>query len=143
MADLFLLDTNILVHFIRSDALWQRLRREYALLLVEPTPQISIVSDGELRSLAHQFNWQTDNRSQMNFALSYFRRTTIDHPAILEAYAVIDAFSKRIGHAMGQNDVWIAATATAIGAKLLTTDRDYDPISPMFLDRIWIDPSKT
>lgn len=41
---------------------------------------------------------------------------------------------------MGKNDLWIAATAAAMGATLLTTDRDFDRLAPRFLSRIWIDP---
>jgi hypothetical protein len=91
VADLFLLDTNILVHFVRSDRVWERVRKAYSPLLSEPRPIVSVISDGELRSLAYQFNWQSDKRSQMHFCLGYFQRTSIDHPAILEAYAIIDS----------------------------------------------------
>ena len=41
---------------------------------------------------------------------------------------------------MGKNDVWIAATAAVTGATLLTTDRDFDRLTPQFLTRVWIDP---
>jgi tRNA(fMet)-specific endonuclease VapC len=143
MADLLLLDTNILVHFVRSDPLWHRIRTRFSLMTIEPLPMISVVADGEIRSLAHQFNWKTDKTSQMRFALGYFQRVTIDTARTLEAYAAIDAYSQRIGQPMGKNDVWIAATANATGAKLLTTDHDFDILSPTFLDRIWIDLTTT
>jgi predicted nucleic acid-binding protein len=58
----------------------------------------------------------------------------------LDAYAEIDDHSRRNGIAMSKNDVWIAATARAAGARLLTTDRDFDHLSPAFLARDWIDP---
>lgn len=143
MADLYLLDTNILVHFVRADALWQRIRAEYSLMTIEPTPMISVIADGELRSLSHQFNWAADKLSQMRFALKFFRRLTLDNPDLLDAYAIIDSYTQRIGCPMGKNDVWIAATAQSTRARLLTTDRDFDAISPKFVDRIWIDPTIT
>ncbi len=48
---LLILDTNILVHNVRQDVMWEKLREDYQLLVVEPTPLISIVTAGELRSL--------------------------------------------------------------------------------------------
>lgn len=51
------LDTNILVRYVRRDAVWERVRGAYNLLLVEPTPIISVATEGELRSLALQFGW--------------------------------------------------------------------------------------
>ena len=141
MSELYILDTNILVHLVRADAVWQRIRGKHALLLRDPRPVISVVTDGELRSLAYQFHWQSDKRSQMEFVLGYFSRATIDHPRILDAYAVLDAHTQGLGHPMGKNDLWIAATAHATGACLLTTDRDFDQLSPQFLNREWLDPS--
>ncbi len=41
---------------------------------------------------------------------------------------------------MGKNDLWIAATASVMQARLLTTDKDFDKLVPQFLARDWIDP---
>ena len=38
-------------------------------------------------------------------------------------------------------DRWIAATAKAADATLLTTDKDFDPLHPRYVERIWIDPA--
>jgi predicted nucleic acid-binding protein len=38
--------------------------------------------------------------------------------------------------------LWIAATAHATGARLLTTDHDFDHLDPTFLARDWIDPER-
>lgn len=46
------------------------------------------------------------------------------------------------GRAMGKNDRWIAATAAATGATLLTTDRDFDHLTSLLLTRHWIDPAR-
>src|SRR5258707_11440967 len=106
--DPYLLDTNILVHFVRSDAIWRHIRATYSPLLVDPRPLISIVTVGELRSLANQFGWQAAKRSQMDFVSSYFRRISIDADRILDAYGMIDAHTQNIGQPMGKNDLWIA-----------------------------------
>lgn len=61
---------------------------------------------------------------------------------ILEIYAEMDAFLERSGKPIQQNDVWIAATAAVTGSHLLTTDKDFDPLYPAYLDRTWIDPQQ-
>jgi tRNA(fMet)-specific endonuclease VapC len=138
---LYLLDTNVLVHLIRGDAVWVRVRATYQPLLIAQRPIISVVTAGELRSLALQFNWQAEKIDQMEFYLGYWKRVSIDDAEIIRAYAVIDAHCQRIGQPLGKNDVWIAATASVMGSRLLTTDKDFDRLDPLFLSRDWIDPN--
>jgi tRNA(fMet)-specific endonuclease VapC len=66
---------------------------------------------------------------------------SIDDSEIIRAYAVIDAHSQRTGQPLGKNDAWIAATASVTGARLLTTDKDFDRLDPLFLLHDWIDPN--
>jgi predicted nucleic acid-binding protein len=141
MGDLYLLDTNVLVHYVRSDEVWARIQARYSLLLADPRPMICVVTAGELRSLAFQFNWQALRLSQMDFIVNYFDWVNIDRRSVLESYALIDAHSQSIGRKMGKNDLWIAAATRALGATLLTTDRDFDPIHPGLIQREWIDPT--
>ncbi len=115
---LYLLDTNVLVHLVRGDAVWVRVRATYQPLLADPRPILSVVSAGELRSLALQFNWQAQKIDQMEFCLGYFPRVSIDDEEIVRAYAMIDAHAQRAGHPLGKNDAWIAATASVTGARL-------------------------
>lgn len=141
MGTLYLLDTNILVHYVRDSPVWARIRDEYQLLLIEPTPVICVVTVGELRSLAYQWEWEEKKRSQMEFALGYFGIVNIDTPDILEGYALIDSHLESRGQSLGKNDLWIAATTTASGARLITTDHDFDRLHGTFIDRDWIDPN--
>ena len=134
----YLLDTNILVHYVRADAVWDRIRAEYNLFATEPTPLISVVTVGELRSLAAQYRWGTTKLDQTAFALGYFERIPIAADDLIDAYAVIDSTMAARGHFLGKNDLWIAATAAVTGATLLTTDGDFDPLAPQFLSRIRI-----
>ena len=140
MATLYLLDTNILVHLIRGDALGHYIRTTSAPLLTEPRPCISIVTEGELRSLALQWQWGTRRAEQMRFVLHYFWRIPLETPDVLMAYATIDAYSEQTDRSMGKNDVWIAAAAHVLGACLLTTDKDFDHLHPTLITRDWIDP---
>ncbi len=136
MATLYLLDTNILVHLVRRDATGLLVQNQYQPLMIEPRPLISVVTAGELRSLAYQFRWGNQKRDQALYFLDYFRQISIDHPDIVEAYAVMDAFSAHVGRSMGKNDAWIAATAKIMGATILTTDGDFEHLTPQFIDRI-------
>ena len=141
MGELFVLDTNVLVHYVRGGEVWRRIQGKYSLLVADPQPLISAVSVGELRSLAFQFNWQIARRTQMEFILNYFEWINIDREAVLRHYAMIDAYTRKHGRPMGKNDLWIAATARATGARILTTDRDFDFIHSLFIRREWIDPT--
>jgi predicted nucleic acid-binding protein len=75
-----LLDTNVLVHLVRGDAVWARVRSTYRPLLLDSRPIISVVAEGELRSLALQFNWKAEKIDQMEFYLGYLQRVSIDDP---------------------------------------------------------------
>lgn len=136
ISPLYLLDTNILVHYVRGSPVWQRVNAAHGLLTVTPTPRYCVVSDGEIRSLALQWRWGAKKVDQMDFCLGYFQSQTIERPRVMEMYAVIDAYCESVGQSMGKNDLWIAAT---VGAALITTDRDFDRIAPQFLNHIWVD----
>ena len=137
---LYLLDTNILVHCVREDALWAEIREAYQLLLIDPTPMISVVSAGELRSLSEQLSWGKNKLDRMEFILGYFDEMPIDSRNLVEAYAEIDCHLIRRGLRMGKNDLWIAASAVVNNARLLTTDRDFDPLDSHYLSLELIAP---
>lgn len=42
---------------------------------------------------------------------------------------------------LGQNDMWIAATAHVLDCELVTTDKDFDHLHGAKLRRRWIDPN--
>lgn len=141
MNTLYILDTNILVHYVRDGKVWSRIQASYNLLLTQPTPGISVVTIGELKSLALQFQWQAAKRDRLDFIVDYFKPYALDDDAIIDTYALIDSQMKRQGIPMGKNDLWIAATTSFLGATLLTTDRDFDCLTPLYIQRDWIDPT--
>lgn len=138
---IYLLDTNILIHAVRGGAVWERIKAACNPLMAEPRPSICIVSDGELRSFAHQNNWGDFKQNQTMFLLDYFARAQIDALPILELYAEIDTGSRRHSVRMGKNDLWIAAVAAANNLTLVTTDRDFDHLHGVFLSRLYINPA--
>jgi tRNA(fMet)-specific endonuclease VapC len=64
----------------------------------------------------------------------------INREPIIDHYVEIDHRSRSVGRKMNQNDLWIAASAAATGATLLTTDRDFDHLDPSIVRSVWIDP---
>ncbi len=52
---------------------------------------------------------------------------------LLDAYADLYFEDQHTGHKSGQNDLWIAATAKATGAVLLTCDGDFVWMSPRLI----------
>jgi predicted nucleic acid-binding protein len=138
----YLLDSNILIHMIRESPLADYVRQIYRPLIVTPRAAISVVSEGELRSLAIQWKWGGRKKNQMRFLLQFFLRVPVDNETVFRAYEMLDSFSESIGRPMGKNDLWIAAAAHAIGATLVTTDTDFDHLKPNFIAVDWIDPEQ-
>jgi len=127
------LDTNILVHLLRGKFAGQMLERTYGISQRAPRAIISVVTKGELKSLAKKFEWGPDKRERLDMMLAGLPATDISHRSIHDAYAEIDFASLTLGVKMGKNDLWIAATAVVIDGVLLTTDADFNHLSPMSL----------
>ena len=135
----FLLDTNILLHYIRRDAVAQQIDEMFRPFL--PSNRV-IVSIGEIKSIARQSSWEQKKMILLERLLETIFRAdlTLD---IVERYAEIDAYSqgKSSTHSlgitarnMGKNDLWIAATASVLNIKLLTTDSDFNHLAGVYLD---------
>ena len=137
---LYLLDTNIILHYARRSRIQERIEPQYRLLSGKEVPLTSFVSEAEARSLAQYRGWGDPALQQLSFVMGSLRLVPIDAPGILDAYVEIDGFSRRQGIKMGKNDLWIAATAQVSGATLLTTDMDFDHLDGVLLEREWIDP---
>lgn len=139
----YVLDTNILVHFVRSNEHILHLDKQFSLFAEGNAAFVSIVSVGEIRSLAYQFGWGESKMSRMNHFLHALQPYPIESEEIAAAYAELDAFSQcyhpkfappsgMTARNMGKNDLWIAATTMLFGATLLTTDSDFAHFSPQF-----------
>jgi tRNA(fMet)-specific endonuclease VapC len=126
MASVLLLDTNILLAFVRGSGPVARAAAPY--LNHADQLLISVVSQGELRVLAQRNKWGPAKLQAMMDALNALVSVNIAHPAVMDAYVNIDTQSS--AQNMGKNDLWIAACALATGATLLTTDRDFDHLHP-------------
>ena len=137
----FLLDTNLLVYSLRNDPKWDVVCRTYAI--GENNNFVSVVSLGEIWSLSIRNQWGPRRIEQLQRINQSFIIVDINIENIIRLYAEIDAYSqgklkgKPLGTTarnMGKNDLWIAATASALELSLLTTDRDFDHLTPSFLN---------
>ena len=138
--DRLLLDTTVLIHLIRGNSLGRWIEESFALRERTKTPLISIVTVGEMLAFAKKRGWGEKKVDQMEALLRELVIVDISSQDVLRTYAEIDLLLEKAGHPIGQNDLWIAATAIKAEAHLLTTDRDFDPLHPGYLHRTWIDP---
>ena len=141
---LFLLDTNVVMTLVRGNALARHIDTKYGLRALTARPMICVVTHGEVRVLAGRNEWGEKKLVALDHALNNLVTVDINHPAVLDAYVDIDLYSQRhSGGArnMGKNDLWIAACARAAGATLLTTDRDFEHLSPDLVSVEYVDPA--
>jgi tRNA(fMet)-specific endonuclease VapC len=134
----YLLDTNILVAYIRAGALGAYIEAKFALKASPYKPLISIVSVGEILALVRKFGWDNKKVATMRSLLRELIWIDINDDQVLEVYAEL-AEVTRTGETINQNDIWIAATAKVTGATLLTTDKHFAQFESTHLRCIWID----
>ena len=138
----YLLDTNVLLAYVRWQALAQYIEATYQIGTRQPVPIISVVSEAEIKVLAAQNQWgQFKKRMLEEKMLNFLTIVPIPYKDVVAAYVEIDDYSRRHGRVMGKNDVWIAATARTEGATLLTTDRDFDHLHPHLVRREYVNPN--
>lgn len=102
-------------------------------------PIVSIVTVGEISSLALGRHWGEAKLRIVEEFLSQCVMVSLDFAGIVDAYAELDNYSINVGRKMGDNDLWIASTARITGARIITTDKDFDHLHPKYLERDWID----
>jgi len=138
---LLLLDTNILIQLVRENRTGRVIDFRYQLRSRPEKPLISIVTVGEGLAFSKRLSWGAAKIAALEELFEDFVIVDLSDE-ILELYAHLDTYLVRTGNPIQQNDIWIAATAIASGAHLLTTDKDFDPLYPAYLDRTWIDPQR-
>ncbi len=138
---IFLFDTNIVLLYLRKLAVINIIESVYNPFGSNNSATLSVVTVGELRAFALKSNWGKKRIREMEDILSDFVIADINTEAVINRYAEIDAFSqgrlegknlKMSARNMGKNDIWIAATASVLGATLLTTDKDFNHLDGEF-----------
>ena len=139
----YVLDINILLHYLRESDLSVRLDQQFGPLNSSENEAIlSVVSVGEIRAISKINRWGKKRISKIEALCEELLITDIYSEDLIERYAEIDAFSqgrldgrplKMSSRNMGKNDLWIAATASVLDASLLTTDSDFEHLHDEFL----------
>lgn len=155
MANRFLLDTGMLLGFIREAPWALRVRTQCDLGNEETMVFTSVICQGELRALAEKFGWGKDKRIQLEDVLNKFPTLDINKQPILNAYALIDAWTHgktvvsprqtpppKPAVPMKQNDLWIAATVHESKATLLSTDKDFDHLNGVWISFVYVDQER-
>ena len=146
----YLLDTGLLLGYIRGAGYAEYAERKHALSQPPNIPLISVVSKGEIYSLAIQFAWGSQKRKELDDLLRRIPAVDINTERIIHRYAEIDAYSQgkdrtkplldgMTSRNMGKNDIWIAATSSVLNATLLTTDTNFDHLNGVFIAVVYID----
>jgi tRNA(fMet)-specific endonuclease VapC len=128
--ELLFLDTSIVIHLIRGNDIAERVNAQFHIRRRADRPLISTVTIGECLSIVRQFRWGTAKSLALESLLQEFVVVGIDSRPVLERYGEFHSWTRSIGRTLGNNDLWIAATAAATGAHLITTDTDFDPLHP-------------
>ena len=145
----YLLDTNMFITAIRGEAFMKYIDQQYRKR--DNILFTSCVVEGELKSFSIQRKWSYNKIQKMEKLLTDFTIYPIKTELIIDKYAEIDAYSQgkhptiqlpTSARNMGKNDIWIAATASVLGATLLTMDKDFDHLNNVFLTVEWIDLKK-
>ena len=66
----FVLDTGILIHYIRKSPLYQKIESEQSLTSADSFPLISVTTKAELISFGIQNNWQTQKLVDLSSLLN-------------------------------------------------------------------------
>ena len=137
----YLLDTNILLLYIRDKETRKYVEERYDPFGEENNPIISVVTVGEIKSIARRNGWGKQKIKLLEDILSDLIIADINAEDVIEMYAEIDAYSqgrlknKALGSSarnMGKNDLWIAATCQVTKSVLLTTDGDFEHLRDYF-----------
>jgi len=150
----FIFDTGVIVGYVRDAGYAQYLDKKHQVLELPNLSLISVVSKGEIYSLAIQFGWGEAKRKKLQEILAKLPAVDIRRTLIIERYSEIDTYSQARNPAkplppgatavkMGKNDIWIAATASVLNAKLVTIDKDFEHLNGIFLDVLYIEQNWT
>ena len=138
----YLLDTNIVIIFTRGGEIAESINEKYQLLNYDNKLYISVATMAELKSIILQRDYGPKKIKTLEKILSKFRIIDVNIESILNRYAEIDAYSQGklkgkksnfTSRNMGKNDIYIAATSSVFDLTLITTDNDFNHLSPEYI----------
>ena len=89
--------------------------------------------EGEILALGRMWGWGHTKIAALKALLSNLVRVDAGLPEIVATYAELYCEATLEGKPRGENDLWIAATAAATGAALVTCDADFAWLHPTHL----------
>jgi len=94
-APLYLLDTNILVAYVRAGPLGEYIENTHHLRASNFKPLVCVVSVGEILSLAAMLRWNKKKVASLGNLLDELVWIDINTTEILQAYAELDVVPQR------------------------------------------------
>jgi len=145
-----MLDTGIVLGYVRGAGYAEYVDRKFAISVPPNIALVSVITIGEIYSIALQLGWQEERRKKLRELIKKIPCIDISAPQILNRYAEIDAYSQGkhpsiklpqgiTSRNMGENDIWIAATGSVSNATLLTVGHDFNHLDGVFLEVEFID----
>jgi hypothetical protein len=89
----FVLDTGAILGYIRAAGYAYYIEKKYAPFTPPNIALISVVSKGEIYSLAKQFGWGAGKLKTLDELLRKLPTVDISHDQVIQRYSEIDAFS--------------------------------------------------
>jgi tRNA(fMet)-specific endonuclease VapC len=84
--------------------------------------------------------WGPNKLIELEAVFAEMIRVSSGEPEIVKAYGALFAQQTKSGRKIGENDLWIAATAMAINGVVLTCDTDFQNIDVTLVKHIYFDP---
>jgi predicted nucleic acid-binding protein len=136
------LDTDVISGIIKQDpVIVQALQRDFAPSATR-TYATSIVTRAELNVMVYFNSWGQKRAQLLEKLLAQCLEIPIASDDMVAAFAELEAFRRNkpvagrphLGRsvAMGENDLWIAATTYVLGAELLTLDGDFAHLNGVY-----------
>ena len=121
----FLLDTGILLHWIRGSKVAQAIEGQFQLQSSGFKPLICEVTLGEIHAFSRSEGWGEPRHRKLAEIQSKLVPVDISDPRVIQVYANLATLAKKSGWALfhEHNDLWIAAATKVTGATLLTLDK--------------------
>src|SRR6266536_2987955 len=129
----YLLDTTILLHWLRDDAFAARLEQRYALSSSSLRPLICEVSLGEMLAMSRRRQWGEHRCQRLAEMERQVVAVDISNRDVLDAYADLSTLAQSSGWALfhAKNDLWVGTGTQATTSHLLTTDKDFLPLQSL------------
>lgn len=124
-APAYLLDTGIVLLATRAGNASTVIDAQFGLSASSFRPAICEVSVGELLAFANANHWGEKRRAALMERLKTSLILPISHPGVHQRWADMQSTLQGAGITVGQNDIWIAATASVTGLTVLSTDKDF------------------